>query len=211
MDRPFCPEHGHLRNRSPTKRRPSRDAAVTGACHASHMRKPGAEERIDPVGIIPFLMVHLAAVVGVAWVGFSWEGVALCLALYYLRMFGIAAGFHRYFSHRAFRTSRPFQFVLALLGTLAAQKGPLWWAAHHRNHHRFSDTDLDLHSPTRRGFWWSHVGWVLCKKNEGTDYAVIKDFARYPELRWLGKNYLVPPFALAILMYLVFGWVGLYW
>src|SRR5437588_8425721 len=114
------------------------------------MKTRGTNERLDLAGAIPFILVHIAAL-GVFLVGFSWTGVGLCLAMYYLRMFGIAAGYHRYFSHRTFRTSRLVQFLFALLGTTAAQKGPLWWAAHHRNHHRFSDTDKDIHSPTRRG------------------------------------------------------------
>src|SRR6185436_3133726 len=98
---------------------------------------------------IPFWLVHLAALL-VFVVPFSWKYVALAVGLYYLRMFGITAGFHRYFSHRTFKTSRPVQFALAFLGTTSLQKGVLWWAAHHRFHHRHSDQEPDLHSPTLR-------------------------------------------------------------
>ena len=91
----------------------------------------------------------------------------LCVVLYYGRMFFITAGYHRYFSHRSYRLNRFWQFVMAFGGTTAAQKGPLWWAAHHRDHHRYSDTERDVHSPTQKGFWWSHVGWILCDKYAG--------------------------------------------
>ena len=107
--------------------------------------------------IIPFIFMHVACL-AVFLVGFSWTALLLCLGLYAIRMFGLTAGFHRYFSHRSFKTSRFFQFILALLGTMAVQKGPLWWAAHHRRHHKYTDQEGDLHSPVKDGFWWSHVG-----------------------------------------------------
>ena len=169
------------------------------------------DEHVNWSGIIPFVSVHVVAIAGVLSIGFSWWGVFLCAVLYYTRMFGIAAGYHRYFAHRTFRTSRGGQLFFALLGLSAAQKGPLWWGAHHRNHHRFSDDERDVHSPLQRGFWWAHCGWILCKKYDATETEVIKDFAKYPELRWLNKHYLVPPFVLAIAMYAAFGWVGIHY
>lgn len=174
------------------------------------MNTPIPEERIDRVGAIPFVLVHVAAL-GAFVVGFSWQGLLLCVAMYYLRMFGIAGGFHRYFAHRSYRTSRAFQFVLAFLGATAAQKGALWWAGHHRNHHRYSDTELDIHSPAQRGFWWSHVGWVLCRKYHEIPSEVIKDFAKYPEIRWIDRHFLVPPTMLAIGLWMAFSWTGLFW
>src|ERR1700691_5269298 len=101
---------------------------------------------------VPFLLVHLGAVLGVSWLGWSWRGLALAVALYYARMFFVTAGYHRYFSHRSFKTSRAAQFILAFLAMTSSQKGVLWWAAHHRNHHRLSDTPEDLHSPSQQGF-----------------------------------------------------------
>ena len=92
----------------------------------------------------------------------------LAVGLYFVRMLAITGGYHRYFSHRSYRLKRVPQFVLAFVGTTAAQKGPLWWAAHHRAHHKYSDTERDIHSPIR-GFWWSHVGWILCDKFNKTD------------------------------------------
>jgi stearoyl-CoA desaturase (Delta-9 desaturase) len=154
---------------------------------------------------IPFWAIHLAAVVGLAIVGFSWAGLALCAAFYAVRMFFVTGAYHRYFAHRSYKTSRAFQFVLALGATLTAQKGPLWWAAHHRNHHRFSDTERDVHSP-KRGFWWSHVLWMLTPAYEATQWDRIKDFAKFPELRFLNKHWWLPPTALAVSLFLIGGW-----
>src|SRR5437660_3688886 len=109
---------------------------------------------------LPFLSLHLACL-AVFFVPATPLAVVLCAGLYFVRMFGITAGYHRYFAHRSYRTSRWFQFVLAWLGCCASQKGPLWWSAQHRHHHRTSDTPEDVHSPVAHGFWWSHVGWVL--------------------------------------------------
>ncbi|HEY7913118.1 MAG TPA: acyl-CoA desaturase [Blastocatellia bacterium] len=144
-------------------------------------------------------------------VGVSWTAVLVCIGLYALRMWGLTAGYHRYFSHRSFKTSRFFQFLLALLGTTAVQKGPLWWAAHHRRHHRYTDVPGDVHSPVTDGFWWSHVGWIVSTKYDETNWDSIKDFARYPELRWLNTYHLIPPVALAVILYFIGGWQLLVW
>lgn len=139
-----------------------------------------------------FLLIHLAALT-VVWTGFSWAGLAVCLVCYFVRMFAITGGFHRLFSHRSYKTSRTFQFLIGFLGTTAAQKGPLWWAASHRHHHRHSDTEEDLHSPGLRGFWWAHVGWVLSSDHDDADLELVKDLAKYPELQLLDKYFFVPP------------------
>jgi stearoyl-CoA desaturase (delta-9 desaturase) len=158
----------------------------------------------------PFVLVHLAGGL-VVLTGVSWDAVAVCLALFWLRMFGITAGFHRYLAHRSFKTGRAFQFVLTLLGTLSVQKGGLWWAANHRQHHKDSDTPADVHSPTQHGFWWAHVGWILAPDYEATQWDRIPDLAKYPELRWLNEHYLVPPIALAVGLQLVGGLPWLVW
>ncbi|MEW6057043.1 MAG: acyl-CoA desaturase [Bdellovibrionota bacterium] len=169
------------------------------------------DERIDWIGSSPFLLFHLAAFIGIFFVDINWQGILLAVGFYYLGMFGITAGYHRYFSHRSYKTGRFFQFFMALLGTLTVQKGVLWWAANHRHHHRYSDKPEDLHSPVQRGFWWSHVTWILCKKHTTTHFDQIKDFAKYPELRWLNKYFLVPPILMAVLLFASQGWWGLYW
>jgi stearoyl-CoA desaturase (Delta-9 desaturase) len=172
---------------------------------------PAADDRVYWPSTIPFLLVHVTALLGVVAVGFSWQGVALCALLYYARMVGLAVGYHRYFAHRAFRTGRLVQFLLAVLAATAVQKGPLWWAGHHRHHHRHADTESDVHSPFQRGFWWAHVGWIFCRKYAATNTAVIKDFVKYPELRWLDRFALVPPLLLAAALWIAFGPVGLFW
>jgi stearoyl-CoA desaturase (delta-9 desaturase) len=167
-----------------------------------------ADERIDWLQSIPFILMHLAPI-GIVWTGFSWREAVLCVALYFGRMFFITAGYHRYFGHRAFKVGRVMQFILAFGGGTAAQKGALWWAAHHRHHHKHSDDEHDIHSPMR-GFWWSHVGWILCVKYNDTQHDLIKDLSSYPELRWLNRYHLVAPTILAVATYLLFGLRGLF-
>jgi stearoyl-CoA desaturase (delta-9 desaturase) len=162
------------------------------------------------VKIVPFILMHVACL-AVFFVGISLPAVLLCIALYIIRMFALTAGYHRYFAHRAFKTSRFFQFVLAVVGTTAVQKGPLWWASHHRRHHKFTDQEGDLHSPVTDGFWWSHIGWVISRKYNPTDWPAIRDFARYPELRWINKYHLIPAITLAVLCFLLGGWLWLVW
>src|ERR1700761_554511 len=135
---------------------------------------------------ILFVGVQLACF-AIFWTGCNWQAVVLCAFMFFIRKFGITRAFHRYFSHRSYKTSRFFQFCLAFLGGAAAQKGALWWAAHHRHHHKHSDTELDIHSAKLEGFYWSHVGWVLSKEYEEYDKNSIKDLSKYPELLWLDK------------------------
>jgi stearoyl-CoA desaturase (Delta-9 desaturase) len=163
------------------------------------------EKKIDYIGSIPFLSVHLACVL-VLFVGFSWPAFWLCLAMTYIRLFGITAGFHRYFSHRTYKTSRWFQFVLACLGTSAAQMGPLWWAAHHRWHHRHSDKETDIHSPRKHGFFWAHIGWIMSPHNNATNFSQVRDLAKFPELRFLNRFYMIPPTVLAVCLFCIGKW-----
>ena len=159
---------------------------------------------------VPFFAFHL--LVGLVFVtGFKWEWALLAVASYGVRMFAITAGYHRYFSHRSFKTSRLVQFGLAWLAQLSLQKGVLWWASHHRHHHKHSDTALDVHSPVRRGFWWSHVGWILAKRYDSTNYDSIKDFSRFPELVWLNEHHLVPGLSALGLAWFFGGLPGLVW
>ena len=155
--------------------------AATGDATFGSWRAP--RTNYFQLGNTPFWAVHLAALGGVVACGLSLGGVALALAAYFARMALVTAGYHRYFSHRAFKTSRAFQFVLAVLAQSSAQKGVLWWASHHRHHHKTSDTAADVHSPAQRGFWWSHLGWILSSESTATDLRQVPDLAKYPELR----------------------------
>ncbi len=156
---------------------------------------------------IAFLIVHLlplfALLTGATL--FDW---IVCAFLYFFRMFWITGGYHRYFSHKSYKTSRWFQFVIAFMAQTSAQKGVLWWAAHHRHHHRTSDTPSDPHSMKLYGFWYSHVGWIIGPDYKKTDYKTIGDYAKYPELMWLNKHYLVPPVTLALIVTALGAWVN---
>lgn len=156
---------------------------------------------------IPFLAVHLAPFAAI-FVQVTWQDWVLCGVLYVTRMFCITAGYHRYFAHRSYRMGRVAQFLMAFGGTTAVQKGPLWWAGHHRIHHRYTDLDEDPHSP-RDGFWWSHVGWILSRKYKQTETSAIKDFAAYPELRLLERTCWIGPWLLGGACFLIGGWGGL--
>ncbi|MFG0331303.1 MAG: acyl-CoA desaturase [Phycisphaerales bacterium] len=150
--------------------------------------------------VLPALTIH-ALCLGAIWVGWSWLAVAMALGLYLGRMFVVTAFYHRYFSHRTFRTSRVGQFVFAALGVTAAQRGPLWWAAHHREHHRHSDEPEDLHSPAWYGVLWSHTLWFLSDLGRRTNLKAVPDLARYPELRFVDRWHMLGPLFLAAAMY----------
>ncbi|MCC7274899.1 MAG: fatty acid desaturase [Alphaproteobacteria bacterium] len=168
----------------------------------------GAHDDIVYPSAIPFVLVHLACLAAV-WTGVTWQSLAIAAALYWLRMFAVCAGYHRYFSHRAYATGRVFRFVLAFLAQSSTQKSVLWWAAKHRHHHLHSDTAEDVHSPRRKGFVYAHVGWIFARKHDATDLARVADLARHRELLWLHRFEQVPGLALAVLCYLVAGWPGL--
>jgi stearoyl-CoA desaturase (delta-9 desaturase) len=153
--------------------------------------------------------IHAATLL-VFYVGAPLEAVLLCVATYALRVFGITGGYHRYFAHKSFKTSRVFQFVLAWIACSATQKGPLWWAGTHRRHHRYADAPGDPHSP-REGFYYAHQGWVFDSRWEGTPVEAMREFTAYPELVWLNKYHWVPPLVLAVLCYAIGGFAGLVW
>jgi stearoyl-CoA desaturase (delta-9 desaturase) len=162
---------------------------------------------------LAFWSVHVAAVVGVILCGFSWSGVALAVASYFVRMFVVTAAYHRYFSHRAFKTSRWFQLILALGAQSASQKGVIWWAGHHRWHHKHSDDALDVHSAKRRGFFYSHMGWIMRPDWNHTADEGVADLTRYPELRFLNRTEIamLPTVALALAFLFIGGGKALAW
>jgi stearoyl-CoA desaturase (Delta-9 desaturase) len=157
---------------------------------------------------IPFIIVHLTCCAAI-WTDVTAEAVAIGVGLYWLRIFAIGAGYHRYFSHRAYETSRVFQFILAALAQSTSQKSVLWWAANHRDHHLHSDTELDVHSPRQMGFIYSHVGWIFSRGQETMNVNRIADFAKFPELMWLHRYEQLPAFVLAVLCFAIAGWSGL--
>ena len=158
----------------------------------------------------PLVFMHLACI-GIFFTGFSWVAVWALLITYFIRVFALTAGFHRYFSHRSFKTSRFFQFVLAWLGTSAAQMGPMWWAAHHRHHHQHSDTEEDVHSPVAKDVFWAHVGWVLCQTYGGTDTNKVKDLYKYPELRFIDRWHAIPAISLGLILFFIGNRLNFYY
>lgn len=165
------------------------------------------DDHVSPA-VIPFLLFHVAAI-GVFWSGFTVQAVIMCGVLYAVRVFGITGGYHRLLSHRAYKTGRVTQFIIVFFGALAMQRGPLWWAAKHREHHRDSDTPADAHSPRHYGFWGAHVGWIFRERSEA-DMSLIKDFSKYPELRWLDDHPYLPGILLGAACFLIGGWPGLF-
>ena len=161
-----------------------------------------ATRRVDWARVLPFLGMH-AVCLAVIWVGFSWVAFAVTVALYLVRMFAITGFYHRYFSHRTFKTSRAGQFIFGLLGASAVQRGPIWWAAHHRHHHVDSDKPEDVHSPVQHGFFWSHMGWFMSHKHFVADLSRVKDLLKYPELRFLDRFDIVVPTALGVGVFLL--------
>ena len=161
----------------------------------------GPERKVAWLRVLPFMALHVACL-AVFWVGYSHAALLAMLAAYALRMFAITGFYHRYFSHKTFRTHLWMETTFAFIGASSAQRGPLWWASHHRHHHRHSDTELDLHSP-RHGFWRSHMAWFLGQDAFATDYGLIRDFADRPALRWLNRFDVVAPASLALAMYLL--------
>ena len=173
-------------------------AALPAARSGVARRRPP----IDWTRYVPYLGLH-AACLAVLWVGWSPLAVAVMAATFFGRVFALTAFYHRYFSHRAFRTSRLVQFLGGALGACAAQRGPIWWAAQHRRHHRHSDQAGDIHSPREHGFWYAHMGWFMTREMYATDWRLVKDWAKFPELRWLDRLSFAAPLCMILVLYLI--------
>lgn len=158
--------------------------------------------QIDWWRVVPFVGLHLACL-SLFWVGWSWFAVIFAALLYAVRMFAITGFYHRYFAHKSFQTSRFGQFVFAIIGATAVQRGPLWWAAHHRDHHVHSDQENDAHSPVQHGFFWSHMGWFLSSANFATKFERVKELAKFPELRFLDRFDVLVPIIFAVAIYVL--------
>ncbi len=189
-----------------TQDRPSRTTQAAGFVRSLtrltvEEARSGLEtrDRVDWMRVIPFIGIHVACI-AVIWVGWSWTAVGVAALMYALRMFAITGFYHRYFSHRTFKTSRFGQFMLAVAGASCVQRGPLWWAAHHRKHHRYSDQPADVHSPIQHGVAWAHCGWFTTRPNYATDVSQVKDLAKFPELCFLDRHDALVPALLALSM-----------
>ena len=167
---------------------------------------PLDDHRVDWLGNLAFLGVHVGCFL-VFVTGVSTTALLVAFLTLSVRMFGLTGGYHRYFCHKSFKTSRVFQFVLAYVGAAAAQMGPLWWAGHHRSHHRHSDTDEDVHSPLR-GFFWAHAGWIMSPRNRRTKVEWVPDLTKFPELCWLDRNHYVAPISLGVALFALGEWLS---
>lgn len=156
---------------------------------------PASPRRIAWRESIPVFAIHLGWL-AVFYTGVSWPAVIAAVVVYWAQIFGVSAGYHRYFSHRTFRTSRLFQFVLGWLGAMSAQMGPLWWASFHRRHHAHPDQPQDVHSPRQMGFFWAHMGWILDRANLKSDPRFVRDWEKVKEIRWLDRTHWLPPLSL---------------
>ncbi len=169
---------------------------------------------VSPAISVAVFWIVQASAVTVFFVPLAWSLVALWAASHFLRAIGLTLAFHRYFAHRAFQMSRAARFFWALLGTAAMQKGPIWWAGHHLNHHRFADRDGDPHSPSVSGFYYAHIGWFLDDARHETlppTNPVVRDFGQVPEIAWLDRYYVLPPLALALALFVYGGLPWLAW
>lgn len=169
---------------------------ASGRSRMSAAATSTVRERINWVGNSPYFLLHFACF-AVIWVGWSPIAVGVAAFFFLSRMFAVTGFYHRYFSHRTFKTSRAFQFVMACAGTACLQRGPLWWAAHHRHHHAFSDEIEDRHSPRLLGFLRAHAGWFLTPSAAKTEMHYVRDWARFRELVFLDRYHALPALALA--------------
>jgi stearoyl-CoA desaturase (delta-9 desaturase) len=178
----------------------------------SRATRPFGSQKGEPPWLLSLRVFerHVGVLVALLLVPLNWPLAVLFVSSYCARVFALDGAYHRYFGHRAYRAGRAMQFLLALWGTQSGQRGPLWWAAKHREHHRYADTSRDPHSPHLKAFWYAHLGWFVDARNADTDLDAVPELARYPELRWLNKYYLVPFYGSAVLLGVAgyYGWLG---
>ena len=173
----------------------------------THNKPDPTQDRVEWFRCIPFILIHLGALL-VLHTPFVWPCLLVLFISYSTRMFAITAFYHRYFSHRTFKTSRFVQFIGAFVACASGQRGPLWWAAHHRLHHRHSDTENDSHSPHHKNFLWSHTLWFM------TDYALptflkeIPDWLKFKELRFINRYDWIAVILLALGCYFLGEWAA---
>src|SRR3989338_824377 len=152
---------------------------------------------------------------------FSWKALAVCLFLYWFTgSIGICLGYHRYFTHRSFSTPKPIEYMLAIIGCMAGESGPIGWVAAHRYHHTYSDQDNDPHSPFKdpnpvKGFIWAHMGWLFGREEFLSDpdqnKRYVPDMARDRFLVFLDKWHILPTFFLAAILHAIGGWPFVVW
>lgn len=151
------------------------------------------------LNILRVIIFHGICLLGLIYSDFKVECLTLFVLSYFIRLPGVSASYHRYFSHQSFETSRWFQFLLALLGSTTGQRGPLSWATSHRTHHIHSDKEIDPHSPVSDSFFHSHIGWLLLKNPLETGDYELRKFNKFKEILWINKYHWV-----GLLLYISF-------
>ncbi|WP_374189042.1 acyl-CoA desaturase [Scytonema millei] len=172
-------------------------------------RENGQPLVLNWTSITFFAAVHAIALLA-PWF-FSWSALGVAVFLHWLfGSIGICLGYHRLLTHRSLQVPKGLEYAIALIGSLALQGGPIFWVAGHRRHHTYTeDIDKDPYS-AKRGFWWSHMGWLLYKRPEFFEYESNRKFA--PDLakdgfyRWLDRYYLLLQIPLGVGLYLLGGW-----
>ncbi|MDX2270977.1 MAG: fatty acid desaturase [Cyanobacteriota bacterium] len=154
--------------------------------------------------------VHIVALLGGIRY-FSWSGLLVAVVLNFLTIsLGISLGYHRLLSHRSLRVPKFLEYMLAVCGALAAQRGPIFVTATHRRHHAFSDQEQDPHSPWQRGFWWGHLLWLLYvyppEQQQQINQRYAADLLKDPVYRFLDRRFLALQLLLGILLFWGGGW-----
>ncbi|MDJ0727710.1 MAG: fatty acid desaturase [Prochloraceae cyanobacterium] len=156
-----------------------------------------------------FAAVHAIALSGF-WC-FSWQALGVAIALHWLLgSIGICLGYHRLLTHRSLQVPQWLEYIIATIGALALQGGPIFWVSNHRLHHAHTeDEDLDPYS-AKRGFWWSHMLWLFYPRSLFFEYESYKKYApdleRDPYYRWLDKNFIWLQVGLGLILYALGGW-----
>jgi len=177
------------------------------------IRRPNFSTRSDWVVLSWIVFMHIGALA--AFFTFSWKALGVCLFLWWLTGgIGICLGYHRYFTHRSFSTSKPVEYLLAIIGCLAGESGPIGWVAAHRYHHTYSDQDNDPHSP-KRGFVWAHVSWLFGREKFLAEFDQYKryapDMAKDRFLVWLDTWHIIPTLILTGILAWMGGWSYVVW
>ena len=175
-----------------------------------HDRNRASWPALNWTNVLFFGSFHILALLVAPWF-FSWSAIGVAIVLHWLfGGIGICLGYHRMLSHRSFRAPKWVEYSIALMGALAIQGGPIFWVSGHRQHHIYTeDYDKDPYSADR-GFWWSHIMWILRPEPTAFDpehygkYAA--DLRKQAYYRWLDRNFLLLQVPLAGLLYIAGGW-----
>ncbi|MGA7937468.1 MAG: fatty acid desaturase [Kovacikia sp.] len=162
------------------------------------------------IPLVVFLGVIHAMALLAPWF-FSWSALGVAIFLHWLLgSIGICLGYHRLLTHRSLQVPKGLEYAIALIGSLALQGGPISWVSAHRRHHLHTEDNQKDPYSARRGFWWSHILWLIYHRPDFFDYDSYKQFApdldRDPFYRWLEHNFMLLQLPLAVVLYLLGGW-----